>query len=360
MAPVVKLLNCCRDIEAKVCLTGQHREMLGQVMEIFDLKADFDLKVMAPDQTLTHVTSKVLSGMENIFNQWRPDCVLVQGDTTTTFTAALAAFYFQIDLAHIEAGLRTHHRYSPFPEEMNRCLTSQLATLHFAPTKQSRLNLLREDFNDNCIFMTGNTGVDALFEATQYIDNVPELMEKLQNQFQFINPNKRMILVTGHRRENFGEGFQSICQAIRELAQREDIYIVYPVHLNPKILKPANEILSGLSNVHLISPLDYLSFLHLMRNCYLILTDSGGIQEEAPSLGKPVLVMRDSTERPEGLEAGTVLLVGSRQETIVENVHRLLDDPAFYQTMSQAHNPYGDGKAGERIVDVLKERYLKQ
>lgn len=358
MAPVVKGLKRAEGFDTRVCLTGQHREMLDQVMQIFGLTADFDLEVMSSNQTLTGLTCKVLQGMQDVFAQWKPDCVLVQGDTTTVFAAALAAFYEKIDVGHVEAGLRTGCRYSPFPEEMNRCLASRLSMLHFAPTELAKQNLLKENVDVQDVFVTGNTVVDALFDALSYIDDHEQLPRQFAEKFAFLHPQKRLILVTGHRRENFGEGFLDICHAIRELARRESVQIVYPVHLNPNVRKPVNEILRGERDVHLIEPLDYLSFIYLMRRSYLILTDSGGVQEEAPSLGKPVLVMRDTTERPEAVEAGTVVLVGPHRDKIAAYAEKLLDDDAYYESMARAHNPYGDGRAAGRIVEVLKQRYL--
>ncbi len=358
MAPVVKGLKRAEGFDTRVCLTGQHREMLDQVMKIFGLTADFDLEVMSSNQTLTGLTCKVLQGMQDVFAQWKPDCVLVQGDTTTVFAAALAAFYEKIDVGHVEAGLRTGCRYSPFPEEMNRCLASRLSMLHFAPTELAKQNLLKENVDIHDVFVTGNTVVDALFDALSYIDGHEQLPRQFSEKFGFLHPQKRLILVTGHRRENFGEGFLDICHAIRELARRESVQIVYPVHLNPNVRKPVNEILKGEKDVHLIEPLDYLSFIYLMRRSYLILTDSGGVQEEAPSLGKPVLVMRDTTERREAVEAGTVVLVGPHRDKIAAYAEKLLDDDAYYESMARAHNPYGDGRAAGRIVEVLKQRYL--
>lgn len=358
MAPVVKGLKRAEGFDTRVCLTGQHREMLDQVMKIFGLTADFDLEVMSSNQTLTGLTCKVLQGMQDVFAQWKPDCVLVQGDTTTVFAAALAAFYEKIDVGHVEAGLRTGCRYSPFPEEMNRCLASRLSMLHFAPTELAKQNLLKENVAVHDVFVTGNTVVDALFDALSYIDGHEQLPRQFEEKFGFLHPQKRLILVTGHRRENFGEGFLDICHAIRELARRESVQIVYPVHLNPNVRKPVNEILKGEKDVHLIEPLDYLAFIYLMRRSYLILTDSGGVQEEAPSLGKPVLVMRDTTERPEAVEAGTVVLVGPHRDKIAAYAEKLLDDDAYYESMARAHNPYGDGRAAGRIVEVLKQRYL--
>lgn len=354
MAPVVHALRQCCEFETKICVTAQHRQMLDQVMEIFRLKADFDLNVMAPNQSLADVTCKVLKGMEEIFTRWRPDIVLVQGDTTTVFAAALAAFYQKIDIGHVEAGLRTFNRYSPFPEEINRCLASSLATLHFAPTETSCQNLLREGVDPEKIFVTGNTVIDALLQAIQYLGHDSERRSVLDQTFSFLRNDKRLILVTGHRRENFGDGFLQICHAIATLAEREDVQVVYPVHLNPNVQRPVNEILGHLKNVFLITPQDYLAFLYLMRRSYLILTDSGGVQEEAPSLGKPVVVMRDTTERPEAVLAGTVILAGADKKQIIQYVTELLDDPACYDRMSQAHNPYGEGHASEKIIEVLK------
>lgn len=358
MISVVKKLIDDDAFEIKVCLTGQHREMIDHLMKIFDIKIDYDLNVMVKNQTLTNINRKVLIGMEEIFAQWTPDCILVQGDTTTAFSAALAAFYHKIDIGHIEAGLRTHNRYSPYPEEINRCLISELSSMHFAPTERSRQNLLKENFDDQQIFVTGNTLIDTLFETLEYTDNNKALREKLEQQFQFLNPTKRLILVTSHRRENHGDGLSSICQAIHTLSLRDDVQVVYPVHLNPNVRKPVYEILRDSKNVHLIEPLDYLEFISLMRKSYLILTDSGGIQEEAPSLGKPVLVMRSTTERTEAIDAGTALLVGTDFNAIVQNATRLLDEKSTYEKMAQIYNPYGDGKAAEHIIEVLKKRWI--
>lgn len=355
MARIIKILRDDPFFELKVCLTGQHREMIDQLLKVFDIEVHYDLNVMGNNQTLTDITCKVLMGMEKIFAEWKPDIILVQGDTTTAFSASLAAFYHKISVGHIEAGLRTHNRYSPYPEEMNRCLVSELATFHFAPTERSRQNLLNEDFDDDKIFVTGNTVIDALFDALNYIDTDKIMGESLDQQFQFLNADKRLILVTGHRRENHGDGLINICQAIHDLALREDIQIVYPVHLNPNVKDTVYKTLGDVKNVHLIEPLDYLPFIYLMRKSHLVLTDSGGVQEEAPSLGKPVLVMRDTTERPEAVDAGTVLLVGSDRNTIVNRATYLLDTPSAHKTMSKTHNPYGDGKAAERIVNILRK-----
>ena len=357
MVPVAKMLKSYTgDFEVKVCSTGQHRQMLDQVMEFFDLQADFDLNIMAPDQTLADVTCKVLKGMEEVFKQWKPDIVLVQGDTTTVMAAALAAFYQKIEVGHVEAGLRTGNRYSPWPEEMNRMIATQLATIHFAPTETSRNNLLREAVDPGIVHVTGNTVIDALFEAVKIMDSDPEMIKSMQEKFSFLDPAKKLVLVTGHRRENFGDGFLQICRAIKEIASRDDVQVVYPMHMNPNVRKPVNEILGDAGNVHLIEPQDYPSFLYLMRQSYLILTDSGGVQEEAPSLGKPVVVMRDTTERPEAVQAGTVVLAGADKENICKYVLQLLDDQSFYQNMSRSINPYGDGKASWRIAELLKNQ----
>ena len=359
MAPLVKAFEKESSIETKVCVTAQHREMLDQVLEIFEIKPDFDLNIMKSGQDLYDITSKVLLGLRDIFEEFKPDIVLVHGDTTTCSSASLAAFYSKIKVGHIEAGLRTHNIYSPFPEEANRLITGVLANYHFSPTTTSRDNLLKENKNPNDILVTGNTVIDALFLALDKIEQNDELKSKILNsinsQYKLQN-NKKIILVTGHRRENFGEGFINICEALKTIAlNNPDIDIVYPVHLNPNVQKPVKEILSDTSNVYLINPLQYEEFIFLMNKSYFIITDSGGVQEEAPSLGKPVLVMRDTTERPEALEAGTVKLVGTSKETIIKEAQKLLDDENEYNTMSKAHNPYGDGKACERIVNFIKE-----
>lgn len=359
MAPLVKAFEKEASIETKVCVTAQHREMLDQVLDMFDIKPDFDLNIMKSGQDLYDITSKVLLGLRDIFEKFKPDIVLVHGDTTTCSSASLAAFYSKIKVGHIEAGLRTHNIYSPFPEEANRLITGVLANYHFSPTTTSRDNLLKENKNPNDILVTGNTVIDALFLALDKIEQNDELKSKIVNsinsQYKLQN-NKKIILVTGHRRENFGEGFINICEALKTIAlNNPDIDIVYPVHLNPNVQKPVKEILSDTSNVYLINPLQYEEFIFLMNKSYFIITDSGGVQEEAPSLGKPVLVMRDTTERPEALEAGTVKLVGTSKETIIKEAQKLLDDENEYNTMSKAHNPYGDGKACERIVNFIKE-----
>ena len=333
--------------------------MLDQVLDMFDIKPDYDLNIMKAGQDLFDVTTNVLLGLKDVLNDFNPDVVLVHGDTTTTSASSLAAFYNKIKVGHVEAGLRTGDIYSPWPEEANRQITGVLANYHFAPTTTSKNNLLKENKNPNDIIVTGNTVIDALFLALDKIEKNANLKSKIvdsiNSQYK-LQDNKKIILVTGHRRENFGQGFINICEALKTLAlNNPEIDVVYPVHLNPNVQKPVNEILSDTSNVYLINPLQYEEFIFLMNKSYFIITDSGGVQEEAPSLGKPVLVMRDTTERPEALEAGTVKLVGTSKETIIKEAQKLLDDENEYNTMSKAHNPYGDGKACERIVNFIKE-----
>ncbi|WP_457594105.1 non-hydrolyzing UDP-N-acetylglucosamine 2-epimerase [Hydrogenimonas sp.] len=363
MAPLVKSLQRESDIfDTKVCVTAQHREMLDQVLDIFDIEPDFDLDIMKPGQDLYDVTSNVLLGMKKVLDDFGPNIVLVHGDTTTTFAASLAAFYRKIAVGHVEAGLRTYDIYSPWPEEANRQLTSRLTTLHFAPTPKSRENLLSEQIPEAKIVVTGNTVIDALFLILDKIVADPSrealIAKSIQKHFTrstFDIQHAKFILVTGHRRENFGQGFIDICSALKRIAQTNpDVQIVYPVHLNPNVQKPVNEILGDTPNIHLIPPLEYEPFVYLMSKAHIIVTDSGGIQEEAPSLGKPVLVMRDTTERPEAVEAGTVKLVGTDADLIVASVQQLLDDQESYHTMAKAHNPYGDGHACERITESLK------
>lgn len=354
MAPVVKVLAANDAFQAKVCVTAQHRQMLDQVLEIFAITPDFDLNLMKPGQDLSDITSNVLLGMREVFKQWRPDIILVHGDTTTTLAASLSAYYARIKVGHVEAGLRTHNKYSPWPEEMNRHLTGAIADLHFAPTEKARANLLAEGISDAAIHVTGNTVIDALLDVVDRVRQDEALQARFATQFDYIDPTKKLILVTGHRRENFGQGFENICQALAQLARRGDVQILYPVHLNPNVQEPVNRILGQVDNVKLIDPLDYLPFVYLMDRSKLLITDSGGIQEEAPSLGKPVLVMRDTTERPEAVDAGTVKLVGTDPDTIVGEANRLLDDPAAYEAMSRAHNPYGDGKAALRISERVQ------
>lgn len=354
MAPLALALAADERFDAKLCVTGQHREMLDQVLDLFELKPDYDLNIMKPGQDLSDVTTAILQGMKAVLRECRPDIVLVHGDTATTFATTLAAYYHQIPVAHVEAGLRTGDLYSPWPEEANRKLTGALASVHFAPTETSRQNLLSEGVDPRAIHVTGNTVIDALLEVVAKLETTESLQLQFREQFAFLLEGKRIILVTGHRRESFGDGFERICQALAETAKKfPDVEIVYPVHLNPNVREPVNRLLAGIYNIHLIEPLDYLPFVYLMNRAYLILTDSGGIQEEAPSLGKPVLVMRDTTERPEAVEAGTVKLVGTDVESISSNLHILLTDICAYQRMSFSHNPYGDGKASARIIQAL-------
>ncbi|MDD0824222.1 UDP-N-acetylglucosamine 2-epimerase (non-hydrolyzing) [Mannheimia sp. AT1] len=337
----------------RVCVTAQHRQILDQILELFDIKPDYDLDIMSSKQTLSSVTSSILEKIQPVIDEYKPTTIFVHGDTATTLATSLAAYYNQIDIAHIEAGLRTHNIYSPWPEEGNRKLTGALAKYHFAPTQSTQANLLAEGIKTEDIYITGNTVVDALFLACQKIDKNAELLDRLQKQFNYIE-GKKVVLITGHRRENFGLGFENICGAISYLAEQfPNVEFVYPVHLNPNVREPVNRWLQGKTNIHLIEPLDYLSFVYLMRQSYLILTDSGGIQEEAPSLGKPVLVMRDTTERPEAVEAGTVKLVGTFKQTIIDSVTELLTNNESYQQMAEAHNPYGDGTAVEKILMIL-------
>ena len=359
MAPLVKAFQKDIGFEIKVCVTAQHREMLDQVLDMFDIEPDYDLNLMKPGQDLYDITSNVLLGMKDVLSNFAPDVVLVHGDTTTTSATSLAAFYQKIKVGHVEAGLRTHDIYSPWPEEANRQITGVLASYHFAPTTTSQDNLLRENKDTQNIIVTGNTVIDALFLALEKIQTNQELknsiIQSINTQYK-LDESKKLILVTGHRRENFGQGFINICESLKTLAlNNQDIDIVYPVHLNPNVQKPVKEILSDVNNVHLIDPLKYESFLYLMSKSHFIITDSGGVQEEAPSLGKPVLVMRDTTERPEALEAGTVKLVGTDPQKIIKEAQELLDNQEEYEKMSQAHNPYGDGKACQKIVQFLKE-----
>ncbi|WP_348983960.1 UDP-N-acetylglucosamine 2-epimerase (non-hydrolyzing) [Cobetia sp. 1CM21F] len=359
LAPLAIALNSDKRFKHSICVTGQHREMLDQVLELFSLVPDYDLAIMKPGQDLTDVTATILQKMRNVLQSKRPDIIIVHGDTATTFAASLAAYYEQIPVAHVEAGLRTGNIFSPWPEEANRKLTAALATIHFAPTEQSRDNLLAEGVLSTSISVTGNTVVDALFAVIEKLDTNPELAqyERLPLDLATLNSNKT-ILVTGHRRESFGGGFERICQALREIAiSNPSVNIIYPVHLNPNVQEPVNRLLSDISNVYLIEPLTYLPFVGLMNLSDIILTDSGGIQEEAPSLGKPVLVMRNTTERPEAVEAGTVKLVGTEVEVITQELDRLLNDPSAYDLMSRAHNPYGDGKSCKRILDILAAHF---
>lgn len=355
MAPVYKALMAAKGVQAEVCVTGQHREMLDQVLDWFQMKPAYDLSVMKKNQSLSDITSRILTRMDEVLSASRPNVVLVHGDTSTTFAGALAAFYHKIPVGHVEAGLRTHNLLSPWPEEANRQLTSVLTRFHFAPTTTAQQNLQGEGVAASNIHVVGNTVVDALLETAARLKS--EALElEMRARFSFIRPDARMILVTGHRRENFGAGFEQICAALKQLAQREDLDIVYPVHLNPKVREPVQRVLGKIRNVHLIEPCDYMSFVWLMQRSYLILTDSGGVQEEAPSLGKPVLVMRDTTERPEAVEAGTVKLVGTDSDRILDEAWALLDSTEKYRAMAERHNPYGDGRAAERIVSCLLQQ----
>lgn len=359
MAPLVHALARDPHFEAKVCVTAQHREMLDQVLKLFSIVPDYDLNIMQPGQGLTEITCRILEGLKPVLESFKPDVVLVHGDTTTTMAASLAAFYQRIPVGHVEAGLRTGDLSSPWPEEGNRTLTGHLATYHFAPTETSRQNLLRENIADNRITVTGNTVIDALFWVRDRVLSDEALHNELTQRYPFLANGKKMILVTGHRRESFGRGFEQICHALAEIAANNpDVQIVYPVHLNPNVSEPVKRILGHVENVILIEPQDYLPFVWLMNRAWLILTDSGGIQEEAPSLGKPVLVMREMTERPEAVSAGTVCLVGTDSQRIVNEVTRLLKDESAYQAMSRAHNPYGDGHACHRILSALKNNQV--
>ena len=357
MAPVVHTLR--NKFDVKVCVTAQHRKLMDQALDIFEITPDFDLDIMKPEQDLFDVTSNVLFGMRKILSQERPDIVLVHGDTTTSMATSMAAFYLQIPVGHVEAGLRTYNINSPFPEEFNRQLTGRIAQFHFAPTEGARQNLLNEKIPDNHIYVTGNTIIDALYSIINKARAV-DFLEDTLDAMQFLNADKnnlpRIILVTGHRRENFGHGFEEICQALKDIAiENSDVQVIYPVHLNPNVREPVNRILSGINNIHLIEPMGYLSFIKLMDLSYLVLTDSGGIQEEAPSLGKPVLVMRDRTERQEAVKAGTVKLVGTKKKDIVRAVSELLTNNDIYINMSKVHNPYGNGEASQIICQVLEK-----
>lgn len=354
MAPLVQALGADERFESRVCVTGQHREMLDQVLDLFEITPDHDLNIMKPGQDLTDVTCAILGGLREILREEKPDIVLVHGDTATTFATSLAAYYQQIPVGHVEAGLRTGNLYSPWPEEANRKLTGALAKLHFAPTETSKNNLLAEGVNQANVVVTGNTVIDALLEVVEKLDHDHALLERMQAEFSFLRPEARLVLITGHRRESFGGGFERICEAIAQVAKENPgVDLLYPVHLNPNVREPVHRLLDKLDNVHLIEPTDYLPFVYLMNRSSIILTDSGGIQEEAPSLGKPVLVMRDTTERPEAVDAGTVKLVGTDVAKIVTELGELLNSEAAYREMSFAHNPYGDGKACSRILDAL-------
>lgn len=354
MAPLVHKLANDERFEAKVCVTAQHREMLDQVLALFEIQPDYDLNLMKPGQDLTDITCGILQGLKPVLDEFEPDYVLVHGDTATTFATTLAAYYKQVKVGHVEAGLRTGNLYSPWPEEGNRKLTGALANTHFVPTLTSKDNLIKEDTDVNKITVTGNTVIDALLDVKNRLDGDVILQKAMATKFDFLDINSKMVLITGHRRESFGDGFERICQAIANLANEfPQVQFVYPMHLNPNVREPVNRLLAEKENVFLIEPADYLPFVYLMNHATVILTDSGGVQEEAPSLGKPVLVMRDTTERPEAVDAGTVKLVGTDVDVIFNNVHQLLTDNEAYEKMAFAHNPYGDGKACQRIVDFL-------
>ena len=354
MAPLVHALAEDSRFEAKVCVTAQHREMLDQVLELFEIKPDYDLDLMKAGQTLNEVTARILIELKPVLQEFKPDVVLVHGDTATTFAASLAAYYEQIAVGHVEAGLRTGNIYSPWPEEGNRKLTGALTKYHFAPTETSKQNLLLENYSENDIHVTGNTVIDALLIIKNKIDNYAVLNKELSALFTMLDESKKLILVTGHRRESFGGGFERICEALALTAKRyPNAQILYPMHLNPNVREPVNRILKGIDNIYLIEPQQYLPFIYLMNRSHIILTDSGGIQEEAPSLGKPVLVMRDTTERPEAVDAGTVKLVGTKVDVMTSAINELMDNEESYKKMSFSHNPYGDGKACNKILDIL-------
>lgn len=358
MAPLVHALSSDKRFDAKVCVTAQHREMLDQVLELFEITPDYDLDLMQAGQTLNEVTARILIELKPVLQEFKPDVVLVHGDTATTFAASLAAYYEQIAVGHVEAGLRTGNIYSPWPEEGNRKLTGALTKYHFAPTETSKQNLLAENYIPENIHVTGNTVIDALLMIKNKIDNDVTLSKKLSSSFPMLDENKKLILVTGHRRESFGGGFERICEALALTAERyPNTQILYPMHLNPNVREPVNRILADVDNIYLIEPQQYLPFIYLMNRSHIILTDSGGIQEEAPSLGKPVLVMRDTTERPEALEAGTVKLVGTNVDVMTAAINELMDSEEAYKKMSFAHNPYGDGTACKKIISALNHSF---
>ncbi len=361
MAPLIKEIQKSKEFEARICVTAQHRQMLDQVLRIFRITPDYDLDIMTSNQSLFDITSRIISRLQDILLKEKPDLVVVQGDTTTTFAGALASYYTKTKVAHLEAGLRTRNKFAPFPEEINRRITSVIADIHLAPTPWSRDNLLKENIPAENIFVTGNTVIDALFHVVGLLKKSPSTPPFVRSLFDGMDLSKKVVLITGHRRENFGEGFKNICESISQLAKTfPDVEYIYPVHFNPNVREPVNRILRGIKNVHLIEPLDYEPFVFAMEKSYMILTDSGGVQEEAPSLGKPVLVMRDTTERPEAVEAGTVKLVGTDKNKIVDGVSTLLTDRKKYLAMSRAHNPYGDGKASRRIVKIFESYFEKE
>lgn len=357
MAPLVKAFKDDKTFETRVCVTGQHREMLDQVLDFFDIEPDYDLNLMRPNQNLYTLTSDIIIGLKEVLEDFKPEFVFVHGDTTTTLASSIASFYFGAKVCHVEAGLRTFNKSSPFPEEINRKITGVIADYHFAPTQKSKDNLLAEGVNEETIIVTGNTVIDALLQSSKKVENINNL--EIEFLKSIIIKNKKIILVTGHRRENHGQGFISICEALKNIAiNNSDVQIIYPVHLNPNVKKPVYKILSNIDNIKLINPLAYPAFVWLMNQSYLIITDSGGVQEEAPSLGKPVLVMRETTERPEAVEAGTVILVGTDKEKIKRECEKLLNNPTLYNAMSELHNPYGNGTACAQIIEFLKSQEL--
>lgn len=356
MAPLVREFQKYDEFETRVCVTAQHREMLDQVLRFFEITPDYDLDLMQPGQNLYTLTANILLNLKGVIEDYNPDFVFVHGDTTTTMAASIAAFYGGAKVCHVEAGLRTHNKLAPFPEEINRQITGRIADFHFAPTESAKQNLLQENITEDSIIVTGNTVIDALLTSVEKVQTLDD--EEISNLKSVIDDGKKIVLVTGHRRENHGEGFIRICRALKQIAVgNSDVQVIYPVHLNPQVQKPVYEILSGVENIKLIDPLSYPAFVWLMNKSYLIITDSGGVQEEAPSLGKPVLVMRDTTERPEAVNAGTVILVGTDTEKIISETSKLLSDKKIYQDMSALHNPYGDGLASKRIVDFFKKMY---
>lgn len=357
MAPIVRALRESDMFDSSVCVTAQHRGMLDQVLDFFDIQPEYDLNLMRAGQSLADVTARVLTGVLPLVEEVAPDIVLVHGDTNTTMSASLACYYAQVPVGHVEAGLRTGDPYSPWPEEMNRRLTGAMSHLHFAPTEESRTNLVRENVPDNRIVVTGNTVIDALLWTRSAVAGDASRLEDLARRFTFLSRDRKLVLVTGHRRENFGPGFESVCHALSRIADRGDVDVLYPVHLNPSVKGPVERLLGDHPSVHLIEPVDYPTFVYLMDRCEIILTDSGGVQEEAPSLGKPVLVMRDTTERPEAITAGTVKLVGTDSDLIIDEATRLLEDTSVYEAMSKAHNPYGDGSAAPRILQRMIDEF---
>ena len=357
MAPVIKALEAKGCFDLAVCVTGQHREMLDQVLTLFKIKPDYDLNLMSANQSLSELTQRILLGMNDVLTRWKPDLLLVHGDTSTTMGASLSAYYHQIPVGHVEAGLRTGNIYSPWPEEINRKIVGTIARLHFAPTVNAKSNLIKESVDECAIYVTGNTVIDSLLAIKQLIQDDVCIKSALDSQFDYIDKNKDLILVTGHRRENFGAGFEDICRALATLSKNKNVQIVYPVHLNPNVQAPVNRILGGLDNVKLIAPVEYLQFVYLMMNSKLILTDSGGVQEEAPSLGKPVLVMRDTTERPEAIDAGVAKLVGTNADAIINEALNLLENDCAYKEMTMGENPYGSGCAAEMISNIISDNY---